>query len=101
MDSFTDNLVDIYLRFDSWVRHVDSYAGADLSWLNPKGIIPPGAVIKNGERRSNPFKEKKQFDLTDYSSMGSGKIVLDDGEGAEQAEEEEKFDANQLEEMEG
>ncbi|KAI0319395.1 pseudouridine synthase [Amylostereum chailletii] len=95
-----DRMRDIEDRggvFDSWVRHVDSYAGSDLSWLNPKGTIPPVAVLKKGERRSNPFREKRQFDVTDYSAAGGGKIVIEDVED----EPEEKLNKAQLADMEG
>jgi tRNA pseudouridine38-40 synthase len=46
---------------------VDAYTGNDLLYLNPKGIIPAAAVITPGERRANPFKERKRFDATSFS----------------------------------
>ncbi|KAG6832259.1 hypothetical protein H0H87_002155 [Tephrocybe sp. NHM501043] len=53
--------------FDSWMRHLDAYSGNDLLYLNPKGTIPPSAIIKKNERRENPFREKKRFDATSFS----------------------------------
>ncbi|KAF5383796.1 hypothetical protein D9615_003543 [Tricholomella constricta] len=53
--------------FDAWMRHVDAYSGNDLLYLNPKGTIPPAAIIKKNERRDNPFREKKRFDATSFS----------------------------------
>ncbi|GLB41831.1 putative pseudouridine synthase [Lyophyllum shimeji] len=53
--------------FDAWMRYVDAYTGNDLLWLNPKGTIPPAAVIRKNERRENPFKEKKRFDATSFT----------------------------------
>ncbi|KAG6891180.1 hypothetical protein C0995_008432 [Termitomyces sp. Mi166 len=54
--------------FDSWMRHLDAYSGNDLLYLNPKGIIPPQAIIKKNERRDDPFREKKRFDATSFSA---------------------------------
>ncbi|KAJ6620637.1 pseudouridine synthase [Mycena sp. CBHHK59/15] len=51
--------------FDAWIRMVDSYEGNDLLYLNPKGTIPPAAVIK-GRQRKMPFKEKRLFDATSF-----------------------------------
>jgi tRNA pseudouridine38-40 synthase len=51
-------------RFDAWIRHIDSYRGTDLLYLNVRGNIPAQAVINAKERRENPFREKRRFDLT-------------------------------------
>lgn len=67
--------------FDAWIRMVDGYGGDDLLYLNPKGIIPPAAVIKDRHRKL-PFKEKKLFDAT---SFPDGKQSMD----AEEEDEEE------------
>jgi len=65
--------------FDAWIRFVDAYAGNDLLYLNPKGTIPPTAVIRKGERRENPFREKKRFDATSFSADDDkGKLVDED-----------------------
>lgn len=84
-------------RFDAWIRSIDSYGGGDLGYLNPKGNIPASAVIKKGERRANPFREKKKFDTTEYAEKG--KIEMD--EGPEEEAEEETFDKKVLVDMEG
>jgi tRNA pseudouridine38-40 synthase len=60
-------MLTISSRFDAWIRALDSYAGNDLLYLNPKGTIHPSAVVKKGERRENPFREKKRFDATSFS----------------------------------
>ncbi|TFK51809.1 pseudouridine synthase [Heliocybe sulcata] len=80
--------------FDAWTRHIDSYAGGDLTYLNPKGIIPPTAVLKKGERRENPFREKRRFDATGRSD----KLVQEEEE--EEAEEA-TLDKAKLADMEG
>jgi tRNA pseudouridine38-40 synthase len=48
------------------MRTVDAYSGNDLLYLNPKGTIPQAAIIKHGEKREHPFKEKKKFDATSF-----------------------------------
>ncbi|EIW58179.1 tRNA pseudouridine synthase [Trametes versicolor FP-101664 SS1] len=73
--------------FDSWIRSIDSYAGHDLEYLNPKGIVPQSAVIKKGEFRNNPFREKKRYDAT---SFPVGKAAAPDA-----AEEEEESSENE------
>ncbi|KAJ7509764.1 pseudouridine synthase [Mycena galericulata] len=65
--------------FDAWIRMVDAYGGSDLLYLNPKGTIPPAAVIKDRHRK-HAFKEKRLFDATSFPEM---KQSLD----AEEAEE--------------
>ncbi|KAF8519008.1 pseudouridine synthase [Hysterangium stoloniferum] len=50
--------------FDAWIRSIDCYAGRDFSYLNPKAIIPPVAVLKKGQRRMNAFRERRRFDKT-------------------------------------
>ena len=85
-------------RFDAWVRSVDTYAGDDLLYLNPRGIIPAAAVLKRSERRKNPFREKKRFDATDFPSTSKT-------EADEQEEDEEEqgtiMDKAELVNMEG
>jgi len=57
-------------------------------------------VIKRGERRANPFKERKQFNSTDYvESAAPSSLPLLDPE--EEEEEEGILDNKQMEEMEG
>jgi tRNA pseudouridine38-40 synthase len=77
------------------VRSIDSYGGDDLLYLNPKGIIPAVAVIKKGDRRDNPFKEKRKFDLTSFPDK-QGTSIIDDDE-----ETESKLNKSRLEDMEG
>ena len=53
-------------------------------------------MVKKGERRANPFKERKQFNSTNYvDATAPSSLPFFD------AEEEEKFDEKQMEEMEG
>ena len=51
--------------FDAWIHTVDAYTGQDLLYLNHKGKIPPESVVRKGERRENPFRERKEFNSTD------------------------------------
>lgn len=85
-------------RFDAWVRSIDAYAGDDLLYLNPKGVIPAAAVIKRSERRKNPFREKKRFDVTDFPE--SGKVEVDEAEDEEE-EQDVVMDKAKLVDMEG
>ncbi|TFK29719.1 pseudouridylate synthase [Coprinopsis marcescibilis] len=84
--------------FDAWVRSVDSYAGNDLLYLNPEGKIPEACVIKKGERRSNPFREKRVFDTTSSPTAERVKKQLEESDGEE---EEEVIDKRLLAETEG
>lgn len=89
--------------FDSWIRSIDSYAGHDLEYLNPKGIVPQSAVIKKGEFRNNPFREKKRYDAT---SFPVGKSAAPDAaeEEEESSEDEEAYlplDKEGLADLEG
>jgi tRNA pseudouridine38-40 synthase len=73
------------------------YGGDDLLYLNPKGIIPASAVIKMGEKRDNPFKEKRRFDLTSFpDTQGTPVFALEEEEEAENT-----LDKSRLEDMEG
>ena len=66
-----------------------------MLYLNSSGIIPPVAVIKKGERRENPFREKKKFDATSFSADdGKAEVVGED-------EEETHIDKQYLAETEG
>ncbi|KAG6897809.1 hypothetical protein C0992_010613 [Termitomyces sp. T32_za158] len=80
--------------FDSWMRHLDAYSGNDLLYLNPRGIIPPQAIIKKNERREDPFREKKRFDATSFS-VDAAKTVGDEDE------EEETLNKKDLADTEG
>lgn len=82
--------------FDAWVRSIDTYGGNDLLYLNPKGIIPAVAVIKKGEKRDNPFKEKRRFDLTSFRDKQGTPTVVEDEEEAEST-----LNKSRLEDMEG
>jgi len=72
---------------------VDAYSGNDLLYLNPKGTIPPAAVIKDRHRK-NPFKEKKLFDATSFPEMK-------EAEEEEAAEEEVGIDKRTRVDTEG
>lgn len=89
--------------FDAWIRSLDKYQGNDLLYLNPKGTLPDAAVIKRGERRANPFREKKRFDTTVFPEGRISKIEIDEAEEADEDEDEEVLPANkkEREEMEG
>ncbi|EIW58181.1 uncharacterized protein TRAVEDRAFT_84491, partial [Trametes versicolor FP-101664 SS1] len=58
------SIEDQHSILDGWIRSVDAYAGRHLGYLNPKGIVPQSAVIKKGEFRNNPYREKKRYDAT-------------------------------------
>ena len=56
-------------------------------------------MVKRGERRANPFKERKQFNSTDFiDNVATPSMPLLD---TDSWEEEEKFEGKQTEEMEG
>ena len=88
-------------RFDAWIRSIDSYAGSDLLYLNPKGVIPSVAMLRKGEARANAFREKKRFDASGPGPGAgvAGVRVDEEGEGGE--EEEEHVDQAKLKDMEG
>ncbi|KAJ7918660.1 pseudouridine synthase [Mycena leptocephala] len=68
--------------FDAWIRMVDAYGGNDLLYLNPKGTIPPAAVIKERHRKM-PFKEKRLFDATSFPEMRQSLEAEEDEEEVE------------------
>lgn len=78
------------------MRSTDAYSGDDLLYLNSKGVIPAAAVVKRSERRKNPFREKRRFDVTDFSE--NSKVEVDDDDGEEQ---EVVMDKAELVDMEG
>ncbi|KAF8074960.1 pseudouridine synthase [Lyophyllum atratum] len=82
--------------FDAWMRYVDAYGGNDLLYLNPKGTIPPAAVIKKKERRENPFKEKKRFDATSFLAEDEKAKLMDEDD-----EEEAQISKKDLADTEG
>ena len=42
-------------------------------------MVPSIAIIRKGERRDNPFKEKKRFDATSFfADDDKGKLVDED-----------------------
>ncbi|KAK0501386.1 pseudouridine synthase [Armillaria luteobubalina] len=84
--------------FDAWVRSVDAYAGNDLLYYNPESTMPDVCVIKDGERRLHPFKERKIFNRTDFGDGEEGKVEIEDEEGEEEGV---RMDKKTLEEMEG
>lgn len=65
--------------------------------MNPKGIIPPAAVIKKGEKRANAFKDKKRFDATGFVDLKEGHA---EGQSEEEVEEE-VMDKSRLADTEG
>lgn len=80
------------------MRSTDAYSGDDLLYLNSKGIIPAAAVVKRSERRKNPFREKRRFDVTDFPE--NSKVEVDEAE--EDGEEQDVvMDKAELVDMEG
>ena len=82
---------------------MDAYAGHDLEYLNPKGVIPASAVIKRGEHRANPFREKKRFDATAFPAGAEGAASLMEAELADEDEDETQMPASkeELADLEG
>ena len=72
-------------RFHAWIRTIDKYRGDDLLYLNPEGTIPSAAVIKQGERRANAFKDKRRFDATNVTQEKGGKDLPSDEEEEEES----------------
>lgn len=86
------------------MRSVDSYNGNDLLYLNSEGTVPVEAMFKKGERRNNPFKERRQFDRTSFALDDQTKLAVDteEDEDAEvDADEAVLAEGGKLEEMEG
>ena len=77
------------------------YAGDDLLYLNRQGKVPEECVYKKlrGERRKNPFREKRVFDTTSFQEAEKVKQQLEEDE--ELDEEEEVIDKKMLAETEG
>jgi len=101
---------DQFAVFDRWVRTIDKYAGADLAYYNAHGLVPETAVVRKGEKRSNPFREKKRFDATEFVPIGTtapgavaGNEVLgeDEDEEVDEEKEVEGVSKRELEEAEG
>jgi tRNA pseudouridine38-40 synthase len=83
---------------------VDSYTGNDLGYLNPKGTIPTTAVIKKNERRTNPFREKRRFDSTNFPANGSSSaagLQTQPDQEDEDEEEDQELDKTTLADTEG
>ncbi|KAJ3573587.1 hypothetical protein NP233_g2338 [Leucocoprinus birnbaumii] len=114
IDEFKDQFIYKNMReiedrdglFDAWVRMVDNYAGNDLLYLNPEGTVPEAAIIKRGEKREQPFRERRVFDATSFSETDNIKTKLqqaEEGVAEEEVEEEEeaKLDKRRLADTEG
>ncbi|KIK61725.1 hypothetical protein GYMLUDRAFT_96570 [Collybiopsis luxurians FD-317 M1] len=86
--------------FDAWIRSVDSYSGKDFLYLNPKGVIPAEAVVKKGERREVPFRERKVFNLTSFAEDDNEKVEADVQDDAD-VDAEENLTKRELQEAEG
>ncbi|KAJ3745304.1 pseudouridine synthase [Lentinula detonsa] len=99
-----DNMRNIEDRkglFDGWIRSIDSYQGKDFLYLNPKGIIPPEAVVTKGERRQNPFRERKVFNLTSFAEDDNEKVQAEEPTDEADEEAEESLTKKELEDAEG
>nr|VWP02241.1 F-box and WD domain protein [Ganoderma boninense] len=110
LDDFKQNYIYSKMRsiedqfgiFDGWVRSIDAYAGHDLEYLNPKGVIPASAVVKRGEYRNNPFREKKRFDATTFpAGTGAANAVSIEEEESSGDEETLPLDKEELADLEG
>ena len=86
---------------------MDKYTGNDLAYLNARGVIPDRAALPpKGQARQNPFREKRKFDLTDYSAAQLSEVMREnEDDGAEGQDEEEleaeKMSKKELADMEG
>ena len=58
-------------------------------------------MVKKGERRENPFKERKKFNSSNYIDSAAPSSLLSLDLEEEEEEGEGKADEKQLEEMEG
>ncbi|KAI0832051.1 pseudouridine synthase [Trametes gibbosa] len=110
LDDFKQNHIYAKMRsiedrhgiFDGWIRSIDGYGGHDLEYLNPKGIVPQSAVIKRGESRMNPFREKKRYDATSFPVGGSSATdAVKEEENSEDEEAPLPLDKDELADLEG
>jgi tRNA pseudouridine38-40 synthase len=76
------------------MQSIDSYGGNDLLYLNSRGTIPAAAIFKKGEKRTKPFKDRKQFDATGFDRIN--KI-----DAFEEEEDDTIMDKARLADMEG
>ena len=74
-----------------------------MLYYNLQGTIPAAAIIKRGESRPNPFRERKRFDTTDFAPNVTASTLAEEveEEEAENESEEEKMGKKELEEAEG
>lgn len=101
----------MYGSFDRWLAVLDRYAGPDLTYFNASGVIPASAIIERGTRRSNPFRERRKFDATDFTEGAAAEMAFigaegEEGSGDEKDEEGDgdvnvKMGKKELEEAEG
>ena len=75
------------------MQSIDSYGGNDLLYLNSKGIIPAAAILKKGEKRMKPFKDRKRFDATGFDEINKFDDAFED-------EDDTPVDKTRLVEME-
>lgn len=79
---------------------LDKYGGTDLLYLNAEGIVLEEAVIRKGQRRENPFRERKKFDATSFAVGTEVKADAQD-EAEDEDDEDLKLDKKGLVDMEG
>ncbi|EST07226.1 Pseudouridine synthase I, TruA, alpha/beta domain protein [Kalmanozyma brasiliensis GHG001] len=82
-------------EFGKWLNYLDVFQGPDFEFLNPKGVIPPEAIVKVGEFHRDQLRRKKEAQDKDAA-----------GENGAEDEEEEDSEAYgmkgaQLDEYEG
>ncbi|SPO29809.1 related to PUS1 - pseudouridine synthase 1 [Ustilago trichophora] len=89
-------------EFGKWLNYLDVFQGPDFEFLNPKGVIPPNAIVKVGEfhrdqlkRRGGAAQDAEKRDTADNA---------ENGQHAEQDEEDQEAygkKGKELDEYEG
>ncbi len=47
-------------EFGKWLNYLDVFQGPDFEFLNPRGVIPPEAIVKVGEFHRDQLRRKKE-----------------------------------------
>ena len=85
-------------EFGKWLNYLDVFQGPDFEFLNPRGVIPPKAIVKVGEFHRDQLKNRTRAQDTQAAQPGGL-----EGNELEEEEDQEAYGkkGRELDEYEG
>lgn len=69
---------DLNHRFAAWLKFIDDYDGWEFKYLNPRGEVPPEAIVHRGRRKRGAVDKFREYLWKNPAGKGTEEMVASD-----------------------